>query len=242
MMKRLSATPIFLILMMSTCFAQQRAASPEWQAFVGVGYWSAPSDLNDYYSASLDFYRQHGVPIPMRSRFGRTFSLDGGLLYSRISTIQIGLSGGIRYSPAYSSYEDFAGALKVNGSIYSLVVSLVVHDKISELWGWPLILTVEPGLVHSSVAITAQSRFNGLPQFNDEIEWTGSAWGFQFRGLLGTSLPVGPFVAGMHIGYQISHAKMTNGGGASGWMIDTNGSILLDQDGPILLLSLYFTL
>ena len=236
-MNRWSAAVCFSVLLTSPSFSQQYVASPYWQPFVAIGYWYGPSDLNDYYSTVLDYYRASGIPVPLQMRFGRTFSIEAGLLFSRIAPIQVGVSVGFRFTPAYSDYEDFAGVLKIDGAMYTYSVSLGMSDILMNLWGLPLILTLEPGITRSSVAITNELRFSNQPQSNDTEEWDGHAWGFQFRFLLGTSVPVGPLMASLHVGYQKGVAAVTDGSTASnGWMINGYGPIHLDQEGPIILI------
>jgi hypothetical protein len=223
--------------------AAGQVADPRWHAEMAVGYWYAQSDLNDFYSSVLDSYRQRGIPIKLQSKFGKTFSLDGGLLFSRIASVQIGVSAGFRYSPAYSGYEDFAGSLNVNGSISSLVIGLVMHGHMTDLWGYPIILTFEPAAIHSSVELTATTRFTSLPQYSNEIRWSGSSWGVQFRALLGTFVPVGPFLAGLHAGYQRGTLRVTNGSPAQSSLLGLgSGLVIADQGGPVVLLRLGFNL
>ena len=212
--------------------------------FIGAGYWSAPSDLNDFYAKVLAYYQQRGIPIPMQAHLSRSFLLEGEALYSRIPELQIGVSAGYQYSPAYSGYEDFAGTLRVDGSISSMVLSLVVHWKVlGFLWGQPLIFTLEPGLIRSSASINVQSDFHDWPQSNEESRWAASAWGIQIRGLLGTSVPIGPFVVGMHAGYQKSLVSASNGSAdAPELMTGTDGAVSLDREGPLLLLEVGLTL
>ncbi len=231
------------ILLMSQSFAQEYAATSYWRPFVSVGYWYAPSDLNDYYSIILDYYRERGVPIPLQSKFGRTFCIDAGVVYSRIQPIEIGLSAGFRYAPAYSGYEDFAGVLKIDGSIATYAISFVMHDNLMSVWGRPLILTVEPGITYTNVSITDDLHFKNLSQFDEKLQWAGSTWGFQFRFLLGTAVPVGPFVASLHAGYQKGVARVTEPATTdTGRMITGRRAASLDQEGPMILFKLGFNL
>lgn len=242
-MIRGSAVILFLLLFFCQSFAQGQVARPAWRSIAAVGYWHGSSDLNDYYASVLDHYRELGIPIPLQRGFGRTVFIDAGVLYSTIASLQIGFSAGVRYTPASAGYEDFAGILRIDGSMYSYSLSLVMIHELAKIGGLPFLLTFEPGVAYSTVAITKELQFTGRPQFNEQGEWRGSAWGYHFRILLGTSVPLGPFTAGLHAGYQKGIGRVGNGTATgTGWMIAGGVPPFLNQEGPVMLLRLGYVL
>ena len=202
--------PLLLISLTNGAFSQHAEGDVHWWPFFSVAYWSADSDLNDYYKEILGFYRDNGIPIPTQTDFGKTLCINGGILMSRKSTIKIGVSFGYRYTPAYSSYADYAGTLKVNGSINSYEIVLVLKATMAEWWGFPVILSFEPGIGNMYATITEDLKYPGASQFNYVSKWTASGLGFQVRMMLGTSLRTGLFDVGLNAGYQASLNEANN--------------------------------
>jgi hypothetical protein len=235
MKTKLLCALLLLISIVSGANAQLKEGETRFWTFISVAYWGAGSDLNDYYNEVLGYYRDNGIPIPTQTAFGTTLCINGGILVCRTGTIKLGISLGYRYSPAYSSYEDYAGTLKVNGSIHTYEIGLVIKATMAEWWGFPVILSFEPGLGHMYATITQDLKYFGTPQLNFDAKWTNSAWGYHCRMMVGTSLPVGQFDLGLNAGYQASWTESTNAQ-------EFNLPMILNEAGPVLLVSLGFTM
>jgi len=200
---------LFLLLLSAAAYSQEERDSTYFNPFVSIGYPSlSMGDLKGYYNSIVSNYRSQGVPISTQVGFGRTFVVDGGLLYNWYESIRLGISLGYWYSPAYSSYKDYGGTLKVNGSMSDLDVCLMMQSTVEEIGRFPVDLGIRVGTTHSSVLITQELRFNDYSKDNSSSEFSESCWGPCFEITLGLRVQLGRAVVSFAGGYRITSNKL----------------------------------
>ncbi len=95
-----------------------------YKPFISIGYTNTSTNIaTEYYNVILNAYRSEGIPVPTQISFGKTTILNGGVYFSRLTTIWIGVALGYAYTPAYSDYGDYAGTLKIDGKIEDYTIS-----------------------------------------------------------------------------------------------------------------------
>jgi hypothetical protein len=176
-----------------------------WNAFVSVGYaYAAPDIVTDFYDLILHSYRNAGVPVSTGTPFGSALGVEGGIRVSSLETISVGVAAGYWYAPAYSSYRDYGGTLRVNGTSSAFEMALVVRARLAHVGGFPINITVQPGLVRSKFTITEDLQFVDLPAENYHAQWTGSAWGPCFQMTIGSSIAFGDWLVSLDGGYAFA--------------------------------------
>lgn len=204
---RVLTFPLLLALLLSPVrqsYAQTYVARNLWQPFISVGYGAETfGDMNSYYDGIVGFYRNQGIQVPTQTDLGRTVEARAGILYSRIKPIWIGLSLGYSYSPAFSYYNDYAGTLKINGSVRSFDISLVVQHTLTRIMDFPLVLDAIPGVTHVSYLVTQDIEYANYPQDNYHSTLSDNVWGPSLKLILGTRVPLGNWRLSAGVGYDI---------------------------------------
>lgn len=207
MMKRISVSVLFLLC--HEAFSQARKDSSYFYPFVSIGYpYTATGDLNDYYNSIVDGYRSQGVPIRTQVGFGRTLVVGGGILYNWYKSIRLGISFGYWYSPAFSSYQDYGGTLKVNGSIKDLDICLMMQTTVDQVGGFPIDLGIRVGATRASVLIIQDVRFISFPQENSYSEFSKVRWGPCFEPTIGSRFQFGKLIVSLEGGYRLASNKL----------------------------------
>ncbi len=129
------AVSLFLI---QSVFPQQERALKSWKTFVSIGYGSTESSsFSGYYKSLIDGYRFSGVPINTQREFGPTILANTGFIFNLLENIGAGISFGYLYSPGYSNYKDYAGIVKINGSIRNYEYFIEYKLCYTESWRVP---------------------------------------------------------------------------------------------------------
>ena len=238
MRKHICIALFSLLFVLETAHTQELNPVSLWFPFVSVGYGDIPpTAIADYYNTLVQYYRDQGIPIPTQTPFGNTIMANAGMLVRPSPGVSVGLSLGYLHSPAYSSYADNAGTLKVNGSLNTIEIMLVFEGPLVHLWDFPLLLRAEAGVLHASALIEEELKFEGQPVYDFNSTWKASGWGAPFRITMGTSIPLGRFAATAHFGYQFSTTAVTNGKTESTAGNTANYSLIdIGQSGIVLLL------
>ena len=231
---------LFVILISSVGNAQQSSGGIQkvptiCEPYISMGYWNAPSHLNGYLAAVLDYFGAKGVPITAQTEFAKTFCIDGGILISRLNTIQVGLSLSYRYTPASAEYKGDMGTLNIDGSLNAADIALVVRARVARFGDYPLYFTFEPGVSYTEAEIMEHLRSATMWPNYANLRWGAYDWGVRLRATLGTSFPLGPFNAGVQVGYQVNFTTVTNAEADQGWVISHSDETGLDQDAVIFL-------
>jgi hypothetical protein len=235
---RYSKLRILFMAILLLGFIGQTASSRQymhptlWKTFVSIGYANAASsDIGDHYAKIVNSYRFEGISIPTQTPFGRTIMVNAGFLFTRLEDIWFGLSIGYLHSPAYSSYKDYAGTLKINGSISSYELTLKVKATAMRIGNMPIDITVQPGFDRTYSFITQELRYYDLPQYNYNAKWSTGSWGPCLQGTVGTSLPVGKFFVSLEGGYRFGWDPAPRESGkyeeSVTWNIGHSGYVLL---------------
>jgi hypothetical protein len=203
-------TPIILIqLLFQLAFSQKTLPPTLWRTFLSVGYANAaPGDVRNYYHSILDFYRSNGVPIFAQTDFGQTLLINTGILFSKLENIRAGISIGYIYSPSYANYKDYAGTLKVNGSVSTYELSIKMQATLDKIENFPINVGIQPGLNYSIVDIIETLRFFDFPQNNYDSRMYIYNWGPSFEVTFGTSVQLGPIIGSFESGYRITYVKI----------------------------------
>ena len=176
-----------------------------YETFLLVGYSNpTPNNVHQYYDLILNSYNSAGIPITRQMEFGSVLILSGGILLTRIEDIWTGLSLGYSYSPAFSSYKDFAGTLKIKGVINSFDISLKTQATLTKVGNVPIHVSLEPGLNYTSTAITQELTYYNYSAYNYNSKWSASGWGPCATGILGSSVELGGVTALVECGYRFS--------------------------------------
>ncbi len=187
---------------------EQTEVPTRWKLFASVGYANTTSNnLNDYYNLIVDSYRLNGIPIPTQVPFGRTALVNAGFLVTRLESVWFGLCVGYAYSPAYSNYEDYAGTLKINGSISSYEVSLKIRANVATIGVFPVVISAQPGISYVTSSIEQHLRLSNVPELNYDLKWSSVAWGPFAQAMGGTSMMLGSFDMSLDVGYKFSWNK-----------------------------------
>ncbi len=197
-------TIIFLfIIILQITLSQEEPTPTVWKSFISVGYTGAvPNTVRDYYNSVVDSYRSKGIPIPTQRTFGTTAVLHGGILISQMEHLWIGCSAGYSYSPAFSNYKDFAGTLKINGTVNTYAVSLKIVATAATIGELPIKLTLQPGLSYVSLSINRDLKYTDGSNGYEQWKWSASSWGECLQATIGTSMPLGDFVIAVDGGYS----------------------------------------
>lgn len=176
-----------------------------YEPFISVGYLNITNNLaTDYYKIILDSYRSMGIPIPTQVDFGSTLSTKGGVYLSLSKTVSIGLALGYIYSNAYSGYKDYAGTLKVNGTIQSYTISFVGRGTITNIADFPLNIFIEAGSSYATASIIEKLLLNEYPQNNLDTKWSAKAWGPFIQSTFGTDFLFGIMTVSPQVGYCLN--------------------------------------
>lgn len=201
-----------LLLSLILCFSTSQIAFGQtfvprnlWRPFVSIGYGSASlGDVANLYHEIVQSYQTAGIPVPTQTDFGRTLDLGGGVLYSPINILWLGVSLNYLASPAYSDYQDYAGTLKIDGAVTRFQLAFVLQYVLTRFGRVPLLLSASPGISFYSARITQDIRFSAYPQTDYNQKITSSSAFPSFELMLGTSVPVGPVISTIQAGYRLT--------------------------------------
>ncbi|HVO73280.1 MAG TPA: hypothetical protein VMT35_04600 [Ignavibacteriaceae bacterium] len=197
------------LILFQSLFSQMRSVPDPWKAFVSIGYGNTSADyLSEYYNLIVDAYKYSGVPLKTQTEFGPTLLANTGIIFNIIERIGAGISFGYTYSPAYTNYMDYAGTVKINGSISSyeiLFKALYIPGKIGEV---SFILSPQIGASHQSVIISQEIRFKELQQFNYDWKMSTGGWGPCIQATAGASIDLGEFFASAEGGYRYTRIQV----------------------------------
>lgn len=200
---------LLLLLLQKNSPSQQNEYMSLVKGFISVGYSNAmPDNVDEYYNSIINSYKSAGVPIPTQTKFGKTFVVNGGILLTRLESIWFGLSLGYFYSPAYSSYRDKAGTLKVNGNVNSYEVALKIKTTLFKIDDLYLNASAQPGLAYTTSYLTEELRYIDIPQANYDNKWSVHAWGPSFQVTFCPQVQLGIFDLSLEGGYRIFWNKV----------------------------------
>ncbi len=227
---------ILSLLLQGTNAQVQPQKSPTlWNTFISIDYADAISiDVRDYYKSIVDSYRSAGIPIPTQTEFGRTWGINAGVLLTRLESNWVGISVGYLYSPAHSSYKDYAGTLKIDGSITSVEILFNYKVVLMKTNTFQINAGICPGLNYSVSTISQEVNYFIYPEKNLNKRWSENAWGPSFKATLGSSIPIGEFILSLDGGYLFNLTNVpkdrifqgTKTLTQSGWNIGISGYIL----------------
>ena len=204
-MKQGSLCILLLLALLNTAESQQKRYPVLWRAFISIGYADATSGIvREYDDLIVNSYRSDGIPIPTQIPFGRTALINAGILFTQLKDIWFGFCVGYSYSPSYSNYKDYAGTLKINGSINSYELSLRIKASLDQIGDFPITVSVQPGIAHVASSITQELRISDLSVQHYDWNWSASTWGPFFQSTLGISIPVRNFIISLEGGYKFS--------------------------------------
>lgn len=199
---------VFLFLFQSV-FSQLKRSPKPWRAFISIGYGSTTSDnLSEYYNILVDNYRISGVPIRTQEEFGPTLLANGGIILNILENIGAGISFEYLYSPAFSHYKDFAGTVKINGSIKCYNILLKVNYIPWKIGNLALVLSPQIGACHSSVIMTQEVRFNEFPESNYDWKMSKSGWGPCVQGTIGALINLEEFFVSLEGGFRYGRIQV----------------------------------
>ena len=237
MIKRIICVSLSFFPFFKSAYSQEHTLSLESTPFIAIGYANeSPQYVREYYDNILDNYRSYGIPIPTQVEFGRTISVNGGILFSWLTDAAIGFSLGYSYSPAYSNYEDYSGTLEVNGSTSELDMCIKGQLTITKMSAFQLDLNVQAGVFRGTALITQALHYPDNPNFNYDGKWSASAWGPFSQVTLGFPFHFGDYTVSFDGGYRYSSGQVTGQTIASGegnsttdyhWDIGESGFVFL---------------
>ncbi len=208
-MKQTFLLALFILIFQSG-YSQVKRVPAHPKAFVSIGYGITKSDnLSEYYDILVNNYRSLGVPVSTQREFGPTLMANAGVIFNLIENIGAGISFGYLYSPAYSNYKDYAGTLKINGSVRSFEILLNVYYTLLKVGEFPIVLSPQLGVSHSSVLITQEVRFNNFSENNYNWKMTKDGWGPCAQLTIGTSINLGEFIVALEGGYRYTQIHVT---------------------------------
>jgi hypothetical protein len=179
--------------------------------FVSLGYaHESPRYVREFYDNIVEGYRYNGIPIPTQVEFGRTLTVNGGILYGRVPEIKIGLSVGYSFSPAYSNYKDYVGSLEINGFTSALDISFKGVFTVMMIGNAQMNLDIQVGAFNRSASITQSLHFQDFPQENYDGTWSASAWGPFSQLTIGFPVHMGTYTLSFEGGYRYSSGQVTN--------------------------------
>ena len=205
-MKNLYSFLFIIIVLTSSTEAQiSKEKFPVlYKPFFSIGYTNTSANIaTEYYNVVLNAYRAEGVAIPTQVAFGKTTVLNGGIYFSRLNTIWIGVAIGYAFTPAYSDYRDYAGTLEIDGRIEDYMISIAGEATITNIFNIPLELFIQAGGSYSSAIIRQKLNFYDFPAGNYDKKWLGKTWGFMFQPSFGTKIQLGNFFISPQIGYRV---------------------------------------
>ena len=202
---------VFLISFLVQAACSQIKVQPAiWTTFVSAGYANeSPTYVRNYYDNLVDSYREKGVPLPTQLEFGRTVVADAGILFSTKKNIRIGFTAGYSYSPAHSNYQDYAGTLKLNGSVNALEIAFKGQFTTVEIADVPIYLDIQLGVCQNSASIMQELRFIDFSENNFDSKWSASAWGICSQLTFGVPVRLGDFTLVLEGGYRYSSCQVT---------------------------------
>ncbi len=206
---KLFVIPLLFFIIQTAC-SQDTASHLSSAVFFSAGYANeSPVYVREYYDNVVEFYRDNGVPIPTQLDFGRTITADAGIYFKAIKGVRIGFSIGYSFSPAYSNYQDYAGTLKVNGSVNALEIAFRGQFTTVEIADVPIYLNIQLGVCQNSASITQELRFIDFPENNFDSKWSASAWGVCSQLTFGVPVRLGDFILVLEGGYRYSSCQVT---------------------------------
>ncbi len=202
-MKRLSLVMILSALTFHNASSQTYIGRNFWQPFISVQYGSMNfGDVGTMYHHILQTYRDEGVPVQIQTDFGRTVELGGGALYSPIQSMWLGVSVTYSYSPAFSDYRDFAGTLRINGSVRSTQLVFMGGYTLARVAGCPIRAFVKPGYSSFSAVITENLQIPSSAGTIYSRSRSTSTGGPYLEMTVGAWIPVGPLQLSVELGYR----------------------------------------
>ncbi|MGE5810544.1 MAG: hypothetical protein ACM339_03525, partial [Ignavibacteria bacterium] len=173
------------------------------------------------------------------AEFGSTLIVNIGVLITRLENIWFGLSLGYLYSPAYSSYEDYSGTLKVNGFVSSYEIALKIKGTVFKIDNFQFDISSQPGLAYSSACITEELTYFGIPQADYDSKWSAYTWGPSFQLTICPAIRLGEFYLSLDGGYRFAWNEVTKGKIESSiGNYERNEVMDISQDGVIFLFSM----
>ena len=198
-----------LVLMFQSGFSQDKISPTLWKAFVSIGYGSTRSDnLSGYYDALVDNYRSSALPVRTQREFGPTLLVNASIICNLLENIGAGISFGYLFSPAYSNYKDYAGTLKINGSINCYEILLKTYYIPGKVGNFSIIISPQIGVSHSSVIMTEEVRFSDFQQYNYDWKMSKSGWGPCAQATIGASINLGKFIIALEGGFRYSRIQV----------------------------------
>ncbi len=187
--------------------ATGQAYSPRnlWRPFITIGYgYASVGDVSNFYHGIVQSYQNAGIHVPTQTDFGPTLDVGGGILYSPIEALWLGLSLDYIVSPAYSDYQDYAGTLKIDGAVTRYQLAIIARCTLTRFGRFPLLLTARPGVSLFSARITQEIRFKGSSRYDYQREIQSSSAFPCLEMTLGTSVPTGPVISTIAAGYRLT--------------------------------------
>jgi len=205
-----------LVVIVFLSFFAQRAVSQDTlkqgiiDGYASIGY--SISNLDDprsYFDNLLDFYHGYSIPITKQFDFGKTLSLETGILYSdpRIEEMRIGVIAGYIYSPAYARYKDYAGTIDVIGSVNSYQLFLTYQKILWENVDCEIYSLFKPGIDYSTLKITQDVNYTELPEYNYHTKVSASGIGFCGEAMIGMSFPAHSVHYSFEGGYRLFYLE-----------------------------------
>jgi hypothetical protein len=159
-------------------------------------------DIGTMYHHILQTYRDEGVPVSTQTDFGHTIELGGGTLYSPMESMWLGISVTYSYSPAFSDYQDYAGTLRINGSVKSAQLVFVGGYTLARVAGCPIRVLVKPGYSRFSAVITEDIQIPNSVQKGYNRSRSSTTGGPYLEMTVGAWIPVGPLQLSVELGYR----------------------------------------
>ena len=181
----------------------------KWYPLLSFGYLQISSNyVHDYFDKVVLNYTNYGVPLITQTTYGRTILLNTGLSISLSKKIRTGISVGYLYSPAYSKYEDYAGAIKIKAAVKSFELGLFSQAELTRFWEIPFHITLKAGANYSSLSISQQAIYNNNLNFNFNENYSGETWGEFIEATFGPSFSTEYFNIQLDLGYRLCEAVL----------------------------------
>ena len=198
------------VFLIQNAYPQPKKATGSFKLFISLGYGNTESSsLTSFYNSIIDNYRLAGVPVSTQRKFGPTLLANAGLLYM-YEKFGAGISLDYLYSPAFSNYKDYAGAVKIKGSVTSYEIMLFGQYSIGTIGIFPIYIKPQIGFCHAALLITNDINFNDYPQFNNNQKISISGYGPSFQITLGTNVDLKDYFIGFEVGYRFTRVPVSN--------------------------------
>jgi len=169
--------------------SQIKSPPTKYNLFVSVGYGNtASANIRDYYNSIVDNYRAAGIPIQIQAPFGPTVIMNTAIILNVLQEIGAGVSFAYLYSPAFSNYQDYAGTVKIDGSISAYEFSLKMRYSPLNFGNISIFISPHINICHTSVVITQDVRTNNYQYMDYNWKMTKEGWG------PGLQMSAGPFI------------------------------------------------